>query len=118
MKPEQVEMIIIFDWIRKQKLHKIAFHIANERKTTPQGGALLRRMGVLAGVSDIFLARARNGFHGLFLEIKVEGGKLSQNQIDFLKEMDAEGYDTDVCWNHKEAIKRISEYLHLPSGTQ
>ena len=113
MKPEQVEMIIIFDWIRKQKLHKVAFHIANERKTTPQGGALLRRMGVLAGVSDIFLARAKNGFHGLFLEIKADGGKLSPNQIEFLKSMDTEGYDTDTCVGHKAAIQRISEYLGL-----
>lgn len=113
MKPEQVEMIIIFDWIRKNNLHYIAFHIPNERKTTPQGGLLLKRMGVLPGASDIFLARPSRKFHGLFIEVKAKHGKPTPSQISFLLNMKAEGYDGMVCYGAQSAIAKISSYLGL-----
>ena len=47
---EQIEQIKIFDWLRFMKLDNVAFHCPNERKCSPQHGALLKRMGVTSGV--------------------------------------------------------------------
>jgi CRISPR/Cas system Type II protein with McrA/HNH and RuvC-like nuclease domain len=68
---------------------------------------------VLAGVSDLFLARASGFWHGLFLELKVKGGKLSPAQSKFLESMARENYFTAVRYSADEAISTIKEYLQM-----
>ena len=59
------------------------FAIPNEGKRTPQAGKRDKDMGVISGVSDLFLMQARQGYYGLFLECKAPKGVLSENQKDF-----------------------------------
>lgn len=108
---EQAEMIAIFDWIRWNKLDKFIWHTANERKCSVQYGFLLKRMGVKSGVVDITIAKAVNGYHGAFLEVKVGKNKPTQNQIDFMNTMREEGYFTKTVWGAEEAIHAIMQYL-------
>ncbi len=96
--PESIEQIIVMDWVRKEKLDDFIFHCANERKISPQGGALLKRMGVLPGVSDIIIA---------------DKGKLSPAQSKFLEKMNAHGYFAVCRFGHKEAIATIKDYLGM-----
>lgn len=110
---EDTQLIIIMDFVRFHKLDDFIFHVANERSTTPQAGALLKRKGVLAGVSDLLVMRPMQGYPGLFIELKVKGGKVSPAQEKFLKTMQREGYMTRVCWSADEAIDLLISYLNL-----
>lgn len=111
LKPEQIEQIIVFDWIRHHKLDDYAFHIANERKASPQAGALLKRMGVKSGVSDIFIAIPSNGFHGLWLELKAGKNRPTESQIKFLEDMRSKGYEALWCTGADKAKQIITDYL-------
>lgn len=84
----------------------------------PNGGARhkavagkLRAEGVVAGVADLFLMVARHGFHGLFIEMKAEGGRLTECQIAFKGRAEAQGYKHAVCWSADEARAVLTEYL-------
>jgi hypothetical protein len=108
---EDYHLIAVFDWLRLNKLTHIAWHTANERRISLAGGTLLKRKGVLAGVSDIALMRAKKGFNGLWLELKIKPNKPTLTQLKFIKNMRAEGYKAEVVWSCDEAIKVIQDYL-------
>lgn len=56
------------------------FHVPNGEKRDVITGAKLKRMGVVAGVSDLIVVR--RGL-SLFVEIKAEGGRQSESQRAF-----------------------------------
>lgn len=114
--PEQVQQIILFDWIRNNKLDDFIFHVANERRCSPQHGAVLKRMGVMAGVADVIVARASRSWNGMFLEMKSENGRISPAQSKFMASMHREGYATLVAYSGQEAIYHIQDYLCMPIG--
>ena len=87
---------------------------------TPNGGTRnkreavkFKRMGVLPGVSDVFIAEPKKGFHGLFIELKVEGGRLADSQKWFLQEAEKRNYKTAVAWGVDEFIDIVTDYLDL-----
>lgn len=71
----------------------------------------LKRMGSIAGVPDLLIFKARNGFNGLLLELKIEKGTLSPNQKFFLDMAASEGYRACCAYGYNQAIKIIDEYL-------
>ena len=110
---EDIEQIKIVSWV-KQCTDLPVWHTANQRQTSPQHGSLLKRMGVLSGVSDLFFPRSSNGKSGLFLELKVGTNKPTELQIKFIENMKKEGYEGIVCWGADESIKFIKNFYHLP----
>lgn len=112
---EDTQLIIVMDFIRFHGLDNVTYHVANERSTTPQAGAILKRKGVLAGVSDIIMMKPSQRWHGLAIELKVKGGKLSLAQSKFLSALNEEGYLAKVCFGADEAIKLIKSYLMMSS---
>lgn len=108
---EECHQVTVFDWIRLNKLDNICFHPANERKCSPAQGAKLKRLGVKKGVSDIFVMTARNGYHGLIIELKSKNGRASAEQQEFLQNMRMQGYNALLCYGADEAIKAIESYL-------
>lgn len=113
---EDIEQIHLMDWARlQQKAHpelELLFHIANERKSTPAAGQWMKQKGVKAGVPDLCLPVARNGKHGLWIELKrAGGGRLSEAQKEWLDRLRDEGYEAKVCHGFDEARKAIEEYL-------
>jgi hypothetical protein len=112
--PETLAMIALFDWIRLQPLLlPYAFHIANERKTSPQSGAILKRMGVRSGVSDVMFAIPKGRWHGLFLELKAGKNKPTKNQEQFMLDMTSQGYYCVWCVGFDAAVTEIDTYLGL-----
>lgn len=90
------------------------FHIANGGSRHPAEAVKLRRMGVVPGVSDLFLPVARKGYHGLWIEMKREhGGKLSKPQKEWLEGMREEGYKAERANGADEAIAILEDYLGL-----
>jgi hypothetical protein len=112
---EIIEQIKVFDWLRFHGLDKFSFHIANERRSSIQAGALLKRMGVKAGVADIAIMKPSGFYAGLFIELKTEKGKVSPKQLEFLQTMRENGYDAVVCHGADRAIEHIKSYLMMSS---
>ncbi len=91
-----------------------SFHCANERRVSPQHGSILKRMGVTSGVPDIAIMIPKNGFNGLFIELKVKPNKPTPAQLKFLETLNINGYLAVVRYGANEAIKTIQEYLDIP----
>ena len=104
-------MIAINDWILLKRYDSFIFHLAQERKCTPQYGAKLKRMGVRAGVADLFITRPCKGFHGYWIEVKAGKNKPAQAQLDFLDNRRAEGYKAEWLVGFDETVRSIESYI-------
>lgn len=109
---ETTEQIKIFDWIRACT-DLPAMHIALERKCSPQYGAVLKRMGVIPGISDIFIPRKSGIYSGLWLELKVGKNKPTPAQADFLVQMTKEGYMAVCVYGSEAAIEFIKTFYEI-----
>ncbi len=96
---------------RKYPELKLLYHIPNERKCSQIQGRLLKLQGVKSGVPDLHLPVSRNGFHGLYIEMKTEKEKTSDNQNWWLAELQEQGNKCVVCHGWKEAVISLEEYL-------
>lgn len=67
--------------------------------------------GMVKGESDLFLAIPTDDYHGLFIEMKKEGGKLSVIQAEYLAFMRGLGYQGIVCYSFEEAKAEFEQYL-------
>lgn len=100
----------LFEWIKYNHFLKDkTFHIANGT-LNGRHGKELKLMGVLPGVSDIFMMKATHGYHGMFLELKSAEGKLSKQQTAFIANAEEEGYFTAVTNNLDEALEIVTWY--------
>ncbi len=110
---ESNEQIAAMDWLRLQhpKIAEYTLHIGNERKATYYAGYIMKRMGVLKGASDIFMAWPNGGYHGLFIEVKSKIGKPTPEQLAFINRMNGVGYLAKICYGADEVISTIKEYL-------
>lgn len=114
---EDNEQICLMEWVSAQsgKFPELSliFHIPNGGKRNAREAARFKRMGVKAGVPDLFLPVPRGGCHGLFIELKAPHGKLSDNQRNWLERLKAKGYAVSVCYGCTEAQRDILQYLGL-----
>ena len=87
-------------------------HVANERKTSPQAGARLKRKGVKSGVPDILIFEPRAQYNGLAIELKVGYNKISENQTAWLEKLSTNGWM--VMWSNDldKVIETIDNYLN------
>ena len=70
---------------------------------------------MLSGVPDLFLPVPIGAYHGLFIEMKSDKGRLSENQQWFLNKVELLGYKIAVCYSANEAIKTIENYYIVPN---
>lgn len=113
LKPEQIDHINTVNWFHYQypEFADDFHHFANERKCTVQQGRTLKRMGVKRGVLDFHLALSCGGFHGLWVELKVDKGKLLPEQIDFINRKNARGYLAVAVWGFEAAKEVLKTYV-------
>lgn len=115
---ETQEQSAVIDWwrlaCRKYGVPEMALlHIANEGTGSAARGRLQKRQGVRAGVSDLFLSVPRGAFSGLWIEMKRKGGRVRPEQREFLRNMQALGYEGVVCHGADEARAVITAYMTL-----
>ncbi len=105
---EAILQINLLNWFYEKypEFADDVYHFAGERVCSVQQGRTLKRMGVKRGVADLFLAVPRGTFGGLWLELKVNNGKLSGSQRDFLERMINRGYAA-ACVNGMDAAKAL-----------
>ncbi len=84
----------------------------------PNGGARMKAVsaklkaeGARSGILDLNLDAAREGFHGLRIEMKVRPNKLTENQARVAEFYRQQGYAVSVCYSAVEAIDAIKDYL-------
>lgn len=90
---------------------QLLHHIPNGGKRSKGEAGRFRAEGVKAGIPDLCLPVARSGFHGLYIEMKRQGGKVSQEQDRWLNSLDKQGYLTAVCYGWEAAAGVIKDYL-------
>lgn len=92
--------------------HIVAVHIPNESKRSVAYGAKMKRMGLRKGFPDLFIPTARHGFHGLFVELKVDkSGRVRPEQKAWRDYLNKQGYKALICYGAGEAIKEIEKYF-------
>lgn len=90
----------------------LLFSVPNGAYTGPRLGKLLKRQGMRAGTSDLFLSVMRRNRGGLYIEMKRPKGQTSSEQIRFLAEVVKQGYASHACYSFEEATTLISDYLN------
>ena len=105
----------LFQWAKLMQAQypelSLLHAIGNGGKRNLIEAVRMKREGVLAGVSDIFLPVSRGGFHGLYIELKVGKGKASDSQEWWIAETTKQGYYSTVCYGWVEASETIKKYL-------
>ena len=119
---EADEQEAFFRWVAwAQNAHpelEMFFHVPNGGKRDSSEAAHMKRLGVRAGVPDLILPAAASGFHGLFIELKAQGGRTTAEQKKWIERLRAAGYRAEVCVGWISAVKTVCEYLKIkpPEG--
>lgn len=87
------------------------FHPANGGSRNPIEAANLKKQGVLPGVCDVLITIPRNGYGGLFCELKAGRNGLSEHQEAFIAEHEQD-YSCHVVRSLEEFQTIVNEYLN------
>lgn len=117
---EAEEQTAFFRWIEWAR-HlapelDLFFHVPNGGSRNKVEAGRLKAQGVRAGVPDLCLPVARGGFHGLFIELKVDGGRPSAAQKEWLRLLAAQGYRAEICVGWLAAARTACDYLQLDAA--
>ena len=113
---EEEEQAAVMEWavlMRNQYPElDLLYHCPNGAERHPAVAAKLKKIGVKAGVPDLFLPVARGGWHGLFIEMKKRnGGRVRPEQREWIEALTAQMYRAIVCHGCDEACDAIFKYL-------
>jgi len=113
---EAQEQEALFAWAEWQlgKHPELALlhHIPNGGSRHPAEARRLKAQGVKPGVPDLCLPVARGGYHGLYIELKRSGGgRLSNDQREWLASLSDAGYLAVVAHGYEEAERVLAGYL-------
>ena len=116
---EYQHQVALFTWIKAAQLSKrphywkLKFaHCSLSGVKLSMGQAMkVKRSGGIRGVPDVFLPIPIGQRHGLYIEMKTKGGKVSPEQNEFLEYAMESDYISAVCFSAKEAIELIEKYL-------
>lgn len=112
---EHAIQCVLIEWVdlvqSSQPELGMLFAIPNGGLRSPSVAASLRKEGVRKGVPDLMLPVPRCGLHGLFLEMKAEGGTLSVDQKWWRSSLISRGFGHAVCYTFEEAKQVLLDYL-------
>ena len=128
---EDAEQRAVIQWCElnripgsNQRIANFIFAIPNGGKRDKREAARLVKLGVKAGVSDLFLAYPCGSIHGYWIEMKkqrkdftsenVANMAVTELQQEWLDRMSEVGFYADVCYGADEAIGKIKMYLGMP----
>jgi hypothetical protein len=99
-------------------LRGLLFHIPNGGNRSMREGSKFKAIGVVPGIPDMLLCvpisnpESVNGkCHGLFIEMKAEKGKLSENQIKIHSKLEIAGYEVFVVNDFDVFKQKIISWL-------
>ncbi len=86
-------------------------HVPNGGNRSAKTGALLKAMGVKAGVPDILIFSRIGVWRGVAIELKSSGGIVRDTQREWLDGLEADGWVCRVCYGAAEAIAWVEELI-------
>lgn len=93
---------------------RLLHHSPNEGKRSYYIGRRLQAMAMQKGYPDLFLAVPRGGYHGLYVELKSNRGRLTDEQEVMLALLAEQGYKTAVCKPPvSNFIQLVTNYMEL-----
>lgn len=117
---EEEEQTVVMHWAAMAEGRwpelRLLFHIPNGGKRSKSEAVRFRAAGVRSGVPDLFLPCSRGGYHGLWIEMKAIGGRISREQESWQKDLLEQGYMCAVCYGADEAIETIEKYMQQKEG--
>ena len=112
---ESTEQQALFEWAeiaaKKTPELSLMYAVPNGGKRNIATAVRLKKEGVKSGVPDICLPVPRGKYHGLYIEMKVGKNKPSANQVQWIEQLQKQGYRVDVCYGWGEAVKVIVDYM-------
>ena len=107
---EDDEQIVVRQFCELSKIKLV--HIPNEGKRSYITGAKLKAMGLQKGFPDLFVPEAKQGYHGLFIELKRDKtNHPTREQLEWISYLNAKGYYAVVCYGSAAAIAEIRKYM-------
>lgn len=85
--------------------------IPNGAHVAPTHRQLLVAAGLRPGMPDLFLPALRNGFGGMFIEMKAAKGRLSEQQTVIIDELRQTGYHVIVARSWQAAATELMAYV-------
>ena len=79
-------------------------------------GKRMKDMGYRKGTPDILIPEPMGHYHGLFIEMKTDTGKLSANQKELIPELEKRGYLCSVAHSIEDfmiCVKTYFSFEHL-----
>lgn len=114
---EAAEQMAVMEWaaynVGKYPCLERLYHTPNGGSRNIREAAKLKRMGVKPGVPDLFLPYPCGGHSGLWLEMKTDKGRPTQEQRDWIEYLRSVGYRAYVCHGAGEAINAIEAYISM-----
>ena len=114
---EQGEQRAVIAWAKmaqgKYPDLELLHHIANERSNKYQRFNQAK-LGVKAGIPDLHLPSPRGGWHGLYIELKTQDGRVRPEQKQVMEQLHQQGYAVQLCRSAEEAIHVLEVYLSYP----
>lgn len=103
-------------WNEYPETRGIYYAVPNENSRGDSNaitGAIRKSYGIVAGVADTYLAMARGGYFGLYIEFKSEIGRQRKEQVEFQQRVEQQGYKYVVVRSVEEWRKEWDEYLAM-----
>lgn len=100
------------NYFRLRWRNALIFAIPNGGQRNIKVAQKLKAEGVLAGVPDLQIPIPRNGYNGLFIEMKAgKKGVVSDKQKDIMARLTENGYLCKVCRCFDDFQKVVDEYM-------
>jgi len=115
---EHLEQTQLLAWARYQRFNGTPIAddlhaIPNGARTSMSVAKRLKAEGLRAGIPDLMLTIPVAPYHGLFIELKAKGGRLTDTQREQIERLRARGYHAVCCVGFDEARIAIERYLSL-----
>jgi hypothetical protein len=109
---EQKRVVEWCRWVRnKYPAAERIFAIPNGGWRHKATAGKLKAEGARPGIPDLFLPVPKGSCHGLWIEMKRRGGRISENQKAEIELLQADGYRVEVCYGADQAIKVLEDYF-------
>ena len=106
MRTEMEEQRDFVAWFRKNHPQHWIFAVPNGGFRNVVTAARMKLEGLSAGVPDLFIPSLH-----MFIEMKREGGKLSENQIKWIDYLSKQDYNCIVAYSFEDAKTKIESAI-------
>lgn len=104
---DQIQAAVVLHLTVRALPGVVWFHVPNGGSRTAAEAGRFKALGVKAGVPDILALRAGQLFA---LELKAQGGRVSDAQRDTLAALNAAGAHTAVAWGLDDALEILERW--------